>query len=100
MSAFSVEVAPRARTQLRVIAAWWAEHRRANPTLVADELEALVAELERGTMRGVAYPSSPPARRVLLPRSRYHVYYDVDRSVQVVRILAVWHAARGREPRL
>jgi len=37
-------------------------------------------------------------RRLILPRTRYHVYYRV--AGQVLEILAVWHAVRGSGPGL
>jgi len=37
-------------------------------------------------------------RRVLMPRSRYHVYYSIEEKFGIVRVHAVWHAARGVTP--
>jgi len=39
-------------------------------------------------------------RRVVLPKTRHHVYYEVDRKNDLVMILAVWGAPRGRGPTL
>ena len=39
-------------------------------------------------------------RRILLRRTRYHVYYTCDPESGSAVIRAVWHAARGRTPRL
>ncbi len=39
-------------------------------------------------------------RRVLLPKTQNHVYYEVDRVRDVVMILAVWGVPKGRGPRL
>jgi plasmid stabilization system protein ParE len=39
-------------------------------------------------------------RRVLLAKTRHHVYYTVDDARSVVIVLAVWHSARGKAPRL
>jgi plasmid stabilization system protein ParE len=36
----------------------------------------------------------------LLHRSRYHVYYRADEDAQIIRVDAVWHAARGEAPQL
>jgi hypothetical protein len=33
-------------------------------------------------------------RRILLPRSRYHVYYIVVEDSGTVRVHAIWHMAR------
>jgi plasmid stabilization system protein ParE len=45
-----------------------------------------------------SYRQSPIVgiRRVLLPRTRYHVYYVAREDV--VLVLAVWHAKRGSGP--
>ena len=37
-------------------------------------------------------------RRLLLRRTGFHVYYTVDSEAVVVR--ALWHAVRGRGPKL
>jgi plasmid stabilization system protein ParE len=39
-------------------------------------------------------------RRVLLPRIRYHAYYEIDEGKQFVRIVAFWHASRRSGPQL
>jgi plasmid stabilization system protein ParE len=39
-------------------------------------------------------------RHVLLRRIRYYVYFRVVNDGALVEILAVWHASRGRRPRL
>jgi len=38
-------------------------------------------------------------RRVLMPESRYHVYYRVA-GPDHVRVVAIWSAVRGRGPTL
>ena len=66
-------------------------------TLFLDELAAAVQRLEAGlpyeAMEG-------EIRRILMPRTRYHVYYVIDDAASLVTIRAVWHAARGRGPEL
>lgn len=44
--------------------------------------------------------TKPGIRRLLLERSRYHVYYTSDAASGVVVVLAVWSAVRGRRPPL
>jgi hypothetical protein len=39
-------------------------------------------------------------RRVLLRKTRHHVYYEIDRINGVVMILAVWGTPKGGEPPL
>lgn len=37
-------------------------------------------------------------RRVLMPRTHYHVYYTVDDDARLVRVHAIGHASRGQSP--
>ena len=37
-------------------------------------------------------------RRLLLEKTRCHVYYVIYENENLVRIVAVWGAARGRRP--
>src|SRR5262245_10648613 len=98
MTRFAVVLSPRAQSQLATIHDWWRENRPIAPTLFIDEFDALVAELLAGDFRGAKYAVDPAARRVLLARCRYHVYYDVNEARGVVEIVAIWHASRGRRP--
>jgi hypothetical protein len=41
-----------------------------------------------------------PVRRVLLRKTRTHVYYSVDEDAELVTVLAVWGAPKGRGPKL
>ena len=95
----SVELAPRARAQVQLIAGWWRENRLAAPTLFAEELAHAFEQLERGVLFGVVYPFPLfEVRRFLLPKSRYHVFYSVEGDL--VKVRAVWHASRGKGPPL
>jgi plasmid stabilization system protein ParE len=64
------------------------------------ELEVAFALIGSAPNVGHPYRRSPVAgtRRVLLVRSRYHVYY-VPLDDELV-VLAVWHASRGSGPPL
>ena len=97
-----VELSPEARRHVRVIEAWWAANRRAAQNLFADELEAAVARLETTPASGRPYPHPTVAgvRRLLLPRTRYGVYYLLDEDGLVVRIHAIWHTSREGGPPL
>jgi hypothetical protein len=43
---------------------------------------------------------STVVRRVLLSKTKNHLYYTLDRTEGVVMILAVWGAPRGQGPKL
>ena len=65
-------------------------------------MNAVVSKLETAPAVGPVYESAAPlvVRRLLMPRSRYHVYYSIEASGARVLIHAVWHASRGQAPRL
>lgn len=92
----------RARWQAAAIQAWWLENRPAAPALFENELSAAIADLQCGRVLGVEYGAIRGAQvfRVLLPRSRYHVYYRVGATRDAVEVVAVWHTSRGRAPSL
>lgn len=95
-----VRTTPEADAQIAAIDEWWRRHRLAAPDLFLDELQASLDLVAGAPAIGRSYPQSPvPAtRRILLRRSRYHVYYVAPESE--VWILAVWHAQRGSGPPL
>ncbi|NOT25447.1 MAG: type II toxin-antitoxin system RelE/ParE family toxin [Acidobacteria bacterium] len=97
---FGVRTTPEADAQVRAIDGWWRQHRTAAPALFFDELEAAFSLISHAPDLGHSYRRSPIAgtRRVLLPRTRYHVYYVPLDGVVVV--LAVWYAKRGNGPPL
>lgn len=39
-------------------------------------------------------------RRLLLPKTEYHVYFALERDEMVLVIHSVWGARRGRGPKL
>ena len=95
----SVLFTPRALAEAQAIDAWWRQNRPAAPELLQGELERAVMQLGHAPRSGMRYgrfDASIPMRRVLLPRTRNHVYY-VIRGEDVV-ILSVWAAVRGRGP--
>lgn len=95
-----VQTTPEADDQVRVIDSWWRTHRAAAPDLFLDELESAFTLLGQAPDIGHPYRKSPigGTRRVLLSRTRYHVYY-VPLGKEVL-VLAVWHARRGSGPPL
>ena len=95
-----VIVAPRAVAQLDRIAEWWAVNRPEVPDLFAEEFAAALTRLRTNPGAGAPYRVGPhpEVRRLLLPRTRYHVYYLSADAVDRVVVLAVWHTARGGKP--
>jgi plasmid stabilization system protein ParE len=93
-----VELSVEAQAQVERIDAWWREHRPAAPSLFAEELEEALRRLAEAPASTVRYPPRPGVRRLLLPRTRHHLY--VLEEGTRVHVVAVWSAHRGRGPRL
>ncbi len=72
------------------------------PGLVLRELARATSLLSTMPMAGTAYRRATSAsyRRPLLRRSRFHVYYVIDETERVIRIVAIWNAVRGHGPDL
>jgi len=91
-----------ARRQAVAIESWWAENRPSAPILFAREFRDTLEYIRRNPGVGTSWPTPrrPDLRRVLMPRTKRHVYFRVDVSKKVVQVLAVWGAPRGQGPRL
>ncbi len=93
-------VLPDAVRQIEEANTWWRANRAAAPELLARELARAFARLEQQPEVGRPFPRPgfSGLRVLLLPRTRYHVYYDQAGGELVVR--AFWSAIRGRRVRL
>ena len=102
MKRYRVGFSRTADAQIETIESWWRENRPAAPDMFSRELEAAVRLLEISPLIGKAYPEAPvpEVRRLLIGRSRYHLYWEVDAGSHAVTVLAVWYARRGTGPRL
>jgi plasmid stabilization system protein ParE len=82
--------------------AWWREHRPTAADLFARELAETVLILGDFPTLGTRYQarSGRELRRLLLPKTKNHVYFEVHPEQQLVTIHAVWGAPRGRGPNL
>jgi plasmid stabilization system protein ParE len=96
------KVLPEALTQAEEADDWWRHNRLAAPTLFAEELAKALRLLEEQPVAGrpSPRPGFPRLRALLLPRSRYHLYYEHDAEAELVLVRLVWSAVRGRPPRL
>jgi len=93
---------PEAERQATEMDAWWREHRPGARDLFAREL-ADVQELIAGApTAGAKYTtrSGEPFRRVLMPKTKNHVYFEGDEAEGLIIVHAIWGAPRGRGPRL
>lgn len=102
MTQYRVDFTREARAQADAVEAWWVENRPSAPTMFRDELVAAVRLLSVSPFLGAQYAAAPMpgVRRILIGRSRYHVYWEVNRAAQAVTIAAVWYAERGTGPPL
>ena len=90
-----------ARAQLRVIGKWWIANRPKAPELFEEEVDRGLAFLAEAPLMGAHVSLRRPGmRRLLLRKSRYHLYYTIDETAGVVEVRAVWHTSRGKTPRL
>ncbi len=97
-----LRVGKRAQQQAKKIEAWWVEHRPAAPNLFTDELERTFHYLVQVRDAGVPWPTPrrPTLRRILMPRSRNHVYFVIEEPAATVHVLALWGAPRATTPKL
>jgi len=97
-----LEISKRARRHIEMRQAWWSKHRPAARGLFLDELAAAEWQLRTAPELGLIYVERNQRiiRRVLLPKTATHVYYSLDTNRDLVTVLAVWGAQRGRTPRL
>jgi plasmid stabilization system protein ParE len=95
-----VTTTPEADAQIRTIDDWWRENRRGSRDLFLNELASAFEIIAGAPHIGRPYRRSPipGTRRILLRATCYHVYYVPGEHE--VRILAVWHGARGVGPPL
>ena len=95
-----VRATSRAMRQMREADAWWRENRKAARQTFGNELAGVLALVAESPAMGQPYLATPVerVRRVLLPTTRYHVYYQAEGDR--ITVLGVWHASRGGGPPL
>jgi plasmid stabilization system protein ParE len=90
----------RATREVERIDEWWRANRRAAPDLFITELGRMLSAVAILPTLGAPSMSDRIAgvRRVLPPKTRYHVYYRIRGGS--LQVLAVWHARRRAGPRV
>jgi plasmid stabilization system protein ParE len=88
--------------QARNADTWWRDNRREAPNLFREELEKARELLAVSPRLGVPYAhrTMVGVRRLVLPRTRYHLYYTFDPVENEILVLAVWSTLRGAPPLL
>jgi hypothetical protein len=89
-----------AEEQLHEIAEWWLTHREASLLLVMDEFDRCMSLLESSPDAGARFHRSsvPGVRRLVMRRTKHHVYYLHDEANALVYIIAVWGAPKVGPP--
>ncbi len=97
-----VRISAPAQNHANEIDRWWRANRPSASGLFADELAEARSLLATTPELGSPYVERQGVlvRRVLLLRSRNHVYYEIDRALGVVMIVAVWGAPKSEGPKL
>jgi plasmid stabilization system protein ParE len=96
----NVRFAPRALVEAKRIKTWWRSNRPAAPDIFYQELDAALERIGTTPSVGTRYEHGDlgvGVRRVLLPKTKNHVYYAVEGGEIVV--ISVWGAPMGRGPR-
>lgn len=92
-------ITPRAQRQIDAAENWWIRNRDKNPDAFEDDLARAAEKLTTNpAMGGPVRARRRGIRRLLLPRTQYYLYYRVEE--EIIRVLSLWHASRGSEPRL
>ena len=97
----TVRLTPRARREANRCDAWWSANREDSPDLFERELIHALEQVETAPLSGTPYTTASSKRqyrRVLMPATRYYVYYLI--LAGQVRVDAIWSAVRGKGPAL
>jgi hypothetical protein len=96
-----VDLSKRAqRAIIRIDARW--RKRADHPELFLEEMLEVVEHLETVSNPGTPCPtdSRPQLKRVLLEKTRCHVYFVSNQREQRIEVLHVWDGRRERGPTL
>ena len=77
----NLRITPRALAEAKRIKTWWRRHRLDNPALFENELEAALERIVAKPNIGIHYEGTHlkvPVLRLLMPRTKNHVYYAVQ----------------------
>jgi plasmid stabilization system protein ParE len=101
MRRYAVRLAPDARLQALTIVEWWRK-KAGSSEVFEQELQAALGRLETIPTVGPPYRQSRGrmVRRILMPRTSHHVYFEIIETESIVRGLSIWHTARGQGPPL
>lgn len=83
------------------IDARWRQHAD-DPSIFAREFLEAIELLESSPQVGSPFPTPrhPALKRLLLRKSRCHIYFELDDAAQTIQILHVWDGRRERAPKI
>jgi plasmid stabilization system protein ParE len=97
-----VRFTPEAEQQAEESDTWWRQHRPEARDLFAQELryatDRILSMPDIGTIAAVV--QGRPVRRLLMRRTRHHLYYSRIPEQDVLIVHAIWGAPRGVGPPL
>jgi hypothetical protein len=97
-------VAAEARAAIVQMAAWWRTNRPAAPNLFLRELAAALKRIKSAPTSFAVYRTTREGegavRRVLLPKTKNHVYFVHAAAAGLVRVVILWGAVKRRGPPL
>lgn len=90
----------RAKREIERLAEWWSINRTAAPGAVRMDVEGVlfVVTQHPGLGNKVANGRRIQVRRYLMSRTQHWLYFRVKNNV--VEVLSVWSAIRGKDPKL
>ena len=94
-----VGLSRRAQREMHRIAVWWRDH-ASTAAVFLDELEETIEHIETTSVLGAVYDANAhrTVHRRLMKKSGSHVYL-VRHSDELIVIVSIWGARRGRGPK-
>lgn len=73
-----------------------------DPELFQREFLAAIEHIQSVESPGTRFPTAkrPDLKRVLLPKSHCHIYFEINARKQMLHVLHVWDGRRERGPKL
>jgi plasmid stabilization system protein ParE len=90
-----------AKQQAQRMHRWWKANRPKAPKLFARELADARQQISDKPDLGQFFALRPGGiviRRILMPKTRTHVFYEVRDRENIIMIVALWGAMRGDAP--
>jgi plasmid stabilization system protein ParE len=93
----NVRLTPRALSEAERSKTWWQKNRPRSPSVFNEKMATALEQIQTVPTVGAVYPSSfgRTVRRLLMPKTKNHVYYLV-RENEVVVLSVLGRASRER----